>query len=78
VVERRGFQPLTYEQAEQQLYAELFNKGLEAEYEKWIEEIRGHTYIERKGIFAEAARLGAEDKPRDPTKVGKGLAPLEP
>jgi peptidyl-prolyl cis-trans isomerase SurA len=78
VVERRGFQPQTYEQAEQQLYAELFNKGLEAEYEKWIDEIRSHTYIERKGIFAEAARLGAEDKPRDPTKVGKGLAPLEP
>jgi peptidyl-prolyl cis-trans isomerase SurA len=78
VVERRGFQPLSYEQAEQQLYAELFNRALETEYEKWIDEIRSHTYIERKGIFAEAARLGDEDKARDPTKVGKGLAPLEP
>jgi peptidyl-prolyl cis-trans isomerase SurA len=78
VVERRSFQPLSYEQAEKQLYAELFNKGLETEYEKWIEEIRGHTYIERKGTFAEAARLGEEQKAHDPTKVGQGLAPLEP
>lgn len=77
VVERRGFEPLSYEQAEPRLYTELFNKGLEAEYERWIEELRRRTYIERKGIFADAARLGQED-PRDPTKVGKGLAPLEP
>jgi peptidyl-prolyl cis-trans isomerase SurA len=79
VVERRGFEPLSYEQAEPQLHQELFNKALEEEYERWIEELRRHTYIERKGIFAEAARLGGEET-SDPTKVGggQGLAPLEP
>jgi len=77
VVERRGFEPVTYEKAQEQLYVELYNKSLEREYEKWIEELRRRTYIERKGIFAAAARLGGEEA-YDPTKIGEGLSPLEP
>ena len=78
VVERRGFEAISYEKAEQALYGELFNQGLEREYEKWIDDLRSRTYIERKGVFAQAARLG-EDGQQDPTLVGgQGLAPLAP
>jgi peptidyl-prolyl cis-trans isomerase SurA len=79
VVERRGFEAVTFEEAQPELYAEIYNQRLEAEYEKWIDEIRGRTYIDRKGMFAQAARLGSEER-ADPTKIGgqRGLAPLEP
>ena len=79
VVERRGFERVDYEDVEEQLYVELFNQGLETEYEKWIDDLRGHTYIERKGVFAQAARLGGGET-ADPTKVRgqQGLAPLAP
>ena len=79
IVERRGFEAVTYEEAKPKLEAEIYNKKLEQEYEKWIDEIRSHTYIDRKGMFAQAARLGGDDV-KDPTKVGgqSGLAPLGP
>jgi peptidyl-prolyl cis-trans isomerase SurA len=78
VVERRSFEAMTYEQAQPQLYAELFNQRLEEEYANWIDEIRQRTYIDRKGMFAQAARLG-DDEPRDPTKLRgqRGLQTLE-
>ena len=79
VVERRGFEPVAYDDVEEQLFAELFNQGLESEYEKWMEELRGRTYIERKGVFAQAARLGGTEGTVDPTQVEgqQGLAPLD-
>ncbi len=76
VVERRGFEPVSFEDAEQALWAEVYDQQLEIEYGKWIDELRGHTYIERKGIFAEAARLRVE-APEDPT-AGSSLQPLPP
>jgi len=79
LVERRGFEAVTFEEAQGQLFNEIYNKRLEVEYEKWIDEIRSHTYIDRKGMFAQATRLGA-DEPKDRTKIGgqRGLAPIEP
>jgi len=79
LVERRGFEAVTFEEAQAALFNEIYNKRLEEEYEKWIDEIRSHTYIDRKGMFAQAARLGS-DAPEDPTKLGgqRGLSPLEP
>jgi hypothetical protein len=78
VEESRSFEPVSYEEARDRLYAEIFNRELEQEYERWIEELRSRTYIERKGVFASAARLGEEDEAFDPTKVPgqEGLAPL--
>lgn len=57
LVERRSFQPRSYEDVERELASELFRRKMEEEYGKWIEELRSQTYIERKGIFAEATRL---------------------
>ena len=36
----------------------LYQQRLAEEYSKFIDEMREQTYIERKGIFADAARLG--------------------
>jgi parvulin-like peptidyl-prolyl isomerase len=57
VVERRSFQPITFEQAAGPLEQEISQRRTEQEFVKWIEEVRGQTYIERKGVFAEASRL---------------------
>lgn len=77
VVERRGFERVDYEDVEEELYAEIFNQRLEREYESWMEELRARTYIERKGVFSSAARLGGEE-PADPTQLDgqRGLTPL--
>lgn len=74
VQDRRSFEPVSYDRAKPELHAELFNRALESEYERWIEELRSRTYIERKGVFASAARLGAEESEDfDPTQVpGQG------
>jgi peptidyl-prolyl cis-trans isomerase SurA len=56
VDERREYQPLSFDQAKQALWAELFDQRTAEEYAKWIEKIRQQTYIERKGVFAEARR----------------------
>ena len=79
LVERRGFEATTFDGAKAELYVEIFNQRLEQEYETWIEELRNRTYIDRKGVFAQAARLGSEEA-ADPTMLGgqRGLAPLEP
>lgn len=79
VVERRGFERVDYADVEQDLYTEIYNERLETEYEKWMEELRGRTYIERKGVFSQAARLGSEQA-ADPTQLEgqRGLSPLAP
>jgi len=57
LVERRVLEPVSYEQAKETLSRELWERKLEGEYRTWIEELRGHSYIERHGYFANAARL---------------------
>jgi peptidyl-prolyl cis-trans isomerase SurA len=57
VVERRGFAPVTFEQARPQLENELYRRKTEEEYVRWLDKLRDQTYIERKGSFAETTRL---------------------
>jgi peptidyl-prolyl cis-trans isomerase SurA len=57
LVQRRSFEPVTFEQAAPALENELYEQKTEAEYTRWIDELRGQVYIERKGTFAEASRL---------------------
>jgi len=52
VVDRRGFEPITFEQAEPQLRNEIFQRKTETEYVEWLEVLRSQTFIERKGSFS--------------------------
>jgi peptidyl-prolyl cis-trans isomerase SurA len=63
LVERRDIEPVTFEAAREVLHRELWERKLEQEYRSWIDEIRGHSYIERRGYFADAARLGQRTFP---------------
>ena len=62
VVEKRLYEQITYESARAGLADYLYQKRLGEEYSEFIEELREQTYIERKGIFADAARLGDGDE----------------
>lgn len=61
LVERRTFKKREFEDVKNQLYDELFAVQMQEEYTEFMERLRKQTYIERKGFFAEAARLGAEN-----------------
>jgi peptidyl-prolyl cis-trans isomerase SurA len=60
LVERESFEPITFEEAKPQLQVEVYQAKLEVEFRKWMEELRSQTFIERKGHFADAARLGSK------------------
>jgi len=57
LVERRVLEPVSFEQAKDQLSRELWERKLEQEYRTWMEELRGRSYIERHGYFADAAKI---------------------
>jgi peptidyl-prolyl cis-trans isomerase SurA len=59
LVERRDMEKPSYEKVHDALREEAFNHKLDERYREWLEELRGKTYIDRRGYFAEAAQLGA-------------------
>ena len=59
LVERRQYEPVRFEDARADLSREVYQQHLEAEFRKWMEQLRERTYIERKGHFADAAMLGS-------------------
>jgi len=60
LVERRVLEPVSFEQAKDQLSRELWERKLEQEYHTWMEELRGRSYIERHGYFADAAKISGD------------------
>lgn len=62
VVERKQFEPISYEKAKPALHAQLFEAKLAEEYREWMEDMRSNTYIERRGYFADAAKLGTRSQ----------------
>jgi peptidyl-prolyl cis-trans isomerase SurA len=56
LVQRRVYEPLTFEQAEEILRAELFDLRMQEEYLEFVDRIREQTYVERKGIYADATQ----------------------
>jgi peptidyl-prolyl cis-trans isomerase SurA len=60
VEDRRAFVPLPYEKAKPRLQQRLFERRMAEEYAKFVEKLRSQTYVERKGVFADA---GAEAPP---------------
>jgi parvulin-like peptidyl-prolyl isomerase len=59
LVERKAFEPVSYEAAAAHLYLEIQQMMMESEFVVWMEQLRKHTYIQRYGYFADAARLDA-------------------
>lgn len=57
VVERREFQPVTFEQARPAIEQAIFGQKMEQEYTTWIDKLREQVYVDRKGTYAEATRL---------------------
>jgi peptidyl-prolyl cis-trans isomerase SurA len=51
LVDRRKFEPITFEKAKPQLEAILMREKMEEEYSKWVESLRSQTYIEKKSGF---------------------------
>jgi peptidyl-prolyl cis-trans isomerase SurA len=54
--ERRGYQPITYEQARPVLYQEIFDLRMHEEYTSFMERLREQTFVERRGTFTETTR----------------------
>ncbi|MFI5319809.1 MAG: SurA N-terminal domain-containing protein [Myxococcota bacterium] len=52
LVERRAVTPIAFEDAQRAIMNKLYSERLQGEYAKFIEELRAHTYIERKGTVA--------------------------
>ncbi len=65
LVERRSYAPVTLAEVADDIRQQLFQEKMREEYIAFIEKLREQTYVERKGFFAEAARLGGEPA-RDP------------
>ncbi|MCP3984289.1 MAG: hypothetical protein GY723_07860 [bacterium] len=57
IVERRTYERITWEKAKRPLESQLFEQRMAEEYRKFIDRIREQTYIERRGMFADAADL---------------------
>jgi parvulin-like peptidyl-prolyl isomerase len=57
LVERRDWKPISFEEAKPALQAEAYERELSVQYRKWMDELRERTFIERRGYFAEAAKL---------------------
>jgi peptidyl-prolyl cis-trans isomerase SurA len=59
LVEKRAFERISYEMAQPRLYLEIQQMMMESEFAVWMEQLRKHTYIQRYGYFADAAKLDA-------------------
>jgi peptidyl-prolyl cis-trans isomerase SurA len=68
VEERRDFRPITLEEAKPALEQALFQQKMEQEYVRWIDTLREQVYIERKGVYAEATRVGGASTASSRTK----------
>ncbi len=58
LVERKEYEPVSFEAARPELERELFERHLAREYEDWMAKLRKRTYIERRGYFADAPQMG--------------------
>ncbi|MBW1686052.1 MAG: peptidylprolyl isomerase [Deltaproteobacteria bacterium] len=75
LVERKKFEPISYEQAKPMLQMAVFEMKVAEEYHKWMEELRDHTFIERRGYFADAAQFGQSPFRGRPEQPGDARTP---
>jgi peptidyl-prolyl cis-trans isomerase SurA len=57
LVERKPYEPVTFEMVKPDLEREISETLLAQKYAEWMEELRRNIYIERKGYFEEAEDL---------------------
>lgn len=57
LVERRAYEPVSFEQVEPALRAELFESEMQGAYRDWIDELREDSFIERRGYFSDPERF---------------------
>jgi peptidyl-prolyl cis-trans isomerase SurA len=55
LVERRSYEPVSFEAAKPSLEQQVHQQKVMEEYREWVEELRKRTFIERRGYFAQAA-----------------------
>jgi peptidyl-prolyl cis-trans isomerase SurA len=60
VEDRRAFVPLPFDKAKPRLHQMLAEQRMAQEYAKFVDKLRSQTYIEKKGVFADA---GAQAPP---------------
>jgi peptidyl-prolyl cis-trans isomerase SurA len=60
LVERRSFDPVSFEDAQRTLEARIMRTKMEKAYSDWMETLRAQTYIERKGMFRQSSASGAD------------------
>jgi len=58
VVERRPYERREYEAVRDELYQQLFAERMQREYLRFMDKLREQTYVERKGVYAQAATAG--------------------
>ncbi len=75
LVEIKTYRPVTYENAREALAQEAFERALESGYREWMEELRQDTYIDRRGYFADAAKLGEQTFPVQPDPPARPFDP---
>jgi peptidyl-prolyl cis-trans isomerase SurA len=63
LVERQDWKPVSYDGAKKVLEQQAFEAKVADEYRRWMNQLRDNTYIERRGYFADAAKLGAQKLP---------------
>jgi peptidyl-prolyl cis-trans isomerase SurA len=69
--ERRDWKPVSYADVKDSLHMEVFDSKLRGEYTIWIDELRDHTFIERRGYFADAATFS---KPQDASAFEQSMS----
>jgi peptidyl-prolyl cis-trans isomerase SurA len=63
LVERKQYEPVSFEQAKSSLQQEVHQRKVMDEYREWMEDLRKRTFIERRGYFAQSASLAAPPRP---------------
>jgi len=63
LVERRKIEALSFEQAKPQLQELMMEQAFQEEYVRFVDRLKKQTYVERKGAFADTARLDVGSPP---------------
>ena len=76
LVERKSYEPVSYEQAKATLQQEVYQRKVTEKYREWMESLRKRTFISRRGYFAEtrSAARPAGLAPRAEAPAAGGVA----